>query len=133
LKRCLGGGQSHFTPEQAGQAMADAQPRLGVIFHLNVDDVSIVPIISAIRSKYSGPVAIAKDLDAFEVFPTRFVSCLSFLSAYVSVCLSASLSLCPPSSVKPGTCGECALLQSKGPWVLCTPVKRGTDGNCARQ
>eukprot|EP00884_Botryococcus_braunii_P014854 jgi/Botrbrau1/2336/Bobra.39_1s0025.1 len=60
--------EGHFTPAQAGEAIAQLRPRLAVLFHLNLDDVSIVPILTEVRKGYpTGPLAIAKDLDAFEV------------------------------------------------------------------
>lgn len=60
--------QWHTTQEEVGEIFGSLKPRLAVVTQLNLDDVSIVPIVSRIRSTYpQGILALAKDLDAFEV------------------------------------------------------------------
>ena len=46
--------------------------RLAIASHLSINDATVVPIISAIRSTYpSGPLAIAQDLDVWDISPTN--------------------------------------------------------------
>lgn len=59
--------QWHTSPKDVGTILSAVNPRLGVVTHLDIDDVSIVPIVSAIRASYQGNLALAKDLDAYEV------------------------------------------------------------------
>lgn len=58
---------SHVTPEQAGHMFNFAQPKLGVLHHLLVNDASRPAIVTAVREHYDGPITINEDLMAFDV------------------------------------------------------------------
>lgn len=86
--------QNHTSQTQVGQVFAalNPAPRLAIATHLSVNEYSIVPIISAIRSTYPvGPLAIAQDLNVWEISPTnitqRRYANLFLLYTFV-VCLS---------------------------------------------
>lgn len=66
--------QNHTSQTQVGQVFSaiKPQPRLAIAHHLSVNEYSIVPIISAIRSTYPvGPLAIAQDLVSWDISPTN--------------------------------------------------------------
>lgn len=58
---------SHVTPEQAGHLFKAAQPKLGVLHHLLVNDASRSAIVTAVRETYDGPITINEDLMAFDL------------------------------------------------------------------
>ncbi|DBA85336.1 TPA: hypothetical protein ACH3X2_006023 [Trebouxia sp. C0005] len=58
---------SHVTPEQAGHLFQAAQPKLGVLHHLLVNDASRSAIVTAVRETYDGPITINEDLMAFDL------------------------------------------------------------------
>ncbi|KAL0031317.1 hypothetical protein WJX79_003158 [Trebouxia sp. C0005] len=65
---------NHTSQTQVGQVFAalNPAPRLAIATHLSVNEYSIVPIISAIRSTYPvGPLAIAQDLNVWDISPTN--------------------------------------------------------------
>lgn len=43
------------------------QPRLAIATHLKVTPYSVNPIITAIRSMYQGPLAVASDFDVWDI------------------------------------------------------------------
>ena len=62
--------QNHTSQTQVGEVFAALKPapRLAIATHLSVNEYSIVPIITAIRSTYPvGPLAIAQDLVSWEI------------------------------------------------------------------
>ena len=66
--------QNHTSQTQVGEVFSAIrpQPRLAIAHHLSVNEYSIVPIISAIRSTYPvGPLAIAQDLVSWDISPTN--------------------------------------------------------------
>lgn len=66
--------QNHTSQTQVGEVFAalNPAPRLAIATHLSVNQYSIVPIISAIRSTYpTGPLAIAQDLVSWDISPTN--------------------------------------------------------------
>lgn len=50
-----------------------AQPKLGVLHHLLVNDASRPAIVTAVRENYDGPITINKDLMAFDVTKDQVV------------------------------------------------------------
>ena len=58
---------SHVTPEQAGHMFNFAQPKLGVLHHLLVNDASRSAIVTAVIENYDGPIIINEDLMVFDV------------------------------------------------------------------
>lgn len=64
---------SHVTPEQAGHMFNFAQPKLGVLHHLLVNDASRPAIVTAVREHYDGPITINEDLMAFDVTKDQVV------------------------------------------------------------
>ncbi|KAK9865908.1 hypothetical protein WJX84_000433 [Apatococcus fuscideae] len=65
---------NHTTQTQVGSifsALNGPSLRLAIATHLSINDYSLVPIISAIRQTYpTGPLAIAQDLDVWDISPT---------------------------------------------------------------
>ena len=60
----------HIAPDAAGVAFHVIQPRLPVIFHMNLFDEEIVPdAFSNIREYYDEPVVIAQDRTVVNVTP----------------------------------------------------------------
>jgi ribonuclease Z len=60
----------HIAPDAAGVAFHVTQPRLPVIFHMNLFDTEIVPdAYTNIREYYEGPVVIAQDRTVINVTP----------------------------------------------------------------
>lgn len=64
---------SHVTPEQAGHLFKVAQPKLGVLHHLLVNDASRSAIVTAVRKTYDGPITINEDLMAFDLTREKIV------------------------------------------------------------
>lgn len=65
---------NHTSQTQVGDVFSaiSPAPRLAIATHLSVNEYSIVPIISAIRSTYPvGPLAIAQDLVAWDISPSN--------------------------------------------------------------
>ncbi|KAK9811899.1 hypothetical protein WJX72_012114 [[Myrmecia] bisecta] len=59
---------SHITPKQAGKILSDLKPRLAVIHHLTLNDLSRVPVVTDIRENYPvGDIHVNEDLDVFEI------------------------------------------------------------------
>ena len=59
--------QNHTFQAEAGAIFDLLKPRLAVATHLRVTPYSITPILSAIRSRYQGPLAIATDFDVWDI------------------------------------------------------------------
>ena len=64
---------SHVTPEDAGRMFNFAQPKLGVLHHLLVNDASRAAIVTAVRKNYDGPIIINEDLMGFDVTKDKIV------------------------------------------------------------
>ncbi|KAL3162019.1 hypothetical protein ABBQ38_009090 [Trebouxia sp. C0009 RCD-2024] len=65
---------NHTSQTQVGEVFSalNPAPRLAIATHLSVNQYSIVPIISAIRSTYpTGPLSIAQDLVSWDISPTN--------------------------------------------------------------
>ena len=62
--------QDHTSQSEVGTIFQKLQPRLAIATHLSVNEYSIVPILSGIRSTYpTGPLAIAQDFAVWDVSP----------------------------------------------------------------
>lgn len=64
LAWCL---QNHTFQAEAGAVFNLLKPRLAIATHLRVTPYSITPILTAIRSTYLGPLAIATDFDVWDI------------------------------------------------------------------
>ncbi|MCX6093106.1 MAG: MBL fold metallo-hydrolase, partial [Candidatus Bipolaricaulota bacterium] len=53
---------SHTPQKALGYIFSQTQPRLGIATHFQVNDDTVEPALTDIRSWYDGPVAIATDL-----------------------------------------------------------------------
>jgi hypothetical protein len=61
---------NHTNQYEVGAIFQAIQPRLAIASHLDVNDYSVVPIVSAIRQTFpTGPLAIAKDFDVWDISP----------------------------------------------------------------
>lgn len=72
-QKCLALQTSHVTPEQAGHMFNFAQPKLGILHHLLVNDASRPAIVTAVRENYNGPITINEDLMVFDVMKDKVV------------------------------------------------------------
>jgi ribonuclease Z len=57
----------HTAPREAGAVMAEAQPRLGVIYHMYNNDDVIGPALEQIREQFDGWVEIGYDLMVIDI------------------------------------------------------------------
>ena len=64
---CFDVQTSHVTPGQAGHLFKAAQPKLGMLHHLLVNDASRSAIVTAVRETYDRPITINEDLMAFDL------------------------------------------------------------------
>ena len=63
--------QNHTSQSEVGAIFQKLQPRLAIATHLSINEYSIVPILSGIRSTYpTGPLAIAQDFAVWDVSPS---------------------------------------------------------------
>ena len=63
--------QNHTSQSEVGAIFQKLQPRLAIATHLSVNEYSIVPILSGIRSTYpTGPLAVAQDFAVWDVSPS---------------------------------------------------------------
>ena len=86
---CVSHMQNHTSQTQVGQVFSaiTPAPRLAIATHLSVNEYSIVPIISAIRSTYPvGPLAIAQDLVAWDISPSNITQ-RRYTASAPAVCL----------------------------------------------
>lgn len=65
--------QYHATPEQVGQAMAQAQPKLVVLVHVLRFGVSREQLLEGVREHYSGDVRLGEDLMALDIGESVYV------------------------------------------------------------
>ncbi|TAK09984.1 MBL fold metallo-hydrolase [bacterium] len=59
--------QNHATPEQAGEVLTRAAPKLAVYSHIVPPTAAAQDLIPATRKTYSGPLEVGEDLMAIEV------------------------------------------------------------------
>ena len=93
---CVSHMQNHTSQTQVGDVFSaiSPAPRLAIATHLSVNEYSIVPIISAIRSTYPvGPLAIAQDLVAWDISPSNITQRRYIASVQVTCLLSQILIL----------------------------------------
>ncbi len=57
----------HTAPREAGEAMAAARPRLGVIYHMYNNDDVVGPALAQIRESFDGRVEIGYDLMVIDI------------------------------------------------------------------
>ena len=61
--------QNHTYQAEVGAVFSalEPQPRLAIATHLRVTPYTVTPILTAIRSTYTGPLAIATDFDVWDI------------------------------------------------------------------
>ena len=52
----------HTSPREAGHVFADANPRLGVLYHLYNNDDVVPPVVDEVRERYKGRFEVGYDL-----------------------------------------------------------------------
>ncbi|KAI8470327.1 MAG: beta-lactamase-like protein [Monoraphidium minutum] len=65
---------SHTSPAEAGRLLAAAAPRLGIATHIALNGFSHDYAVTQLRRAYRGPLAVARDLDYWDVGPSRIQS-----------------------------------------------------------
>ena len=73
----------HSDPVEAGKVFAECSPRLAVAYHFFNDFDTAPEIEAAIRTHYSGPLALAKDLMVFNVTPERILTRMAITASHV--------------------------------------------------
>jgi len=90
---------SSHTPEQAlGYILSQARPRLGVATHLQVNEDTIGPALSAVRSWYWGSFTIAQALLVLDVSAAEIQQRSAVISDYAWY---ANTVLYPPAMLAP--------------------------------
>lgn len=74
------GTMAHSDPGEAGQVLAQCNPRMAVAFHFFNDFDTAPEMEAAIRKHYKGPLALAKDFMVFNVTKERIVTRMAVTS-----------------------------------------------------